>query len=74
VATFEAFRDHGVVAATLEQGVDEALRVMAAVDAAGISMTAVTDRLQADAVALFVEPFDNLLGAIESQCAALPQG
>jgi transaldolase len=72
VATFEAFRDHGVVAASLEQGIDEARQVMAAIEVAGISMQQVTDKLQTDAVQLFVEPFDKLLGAIESRCAALP--
>ncbi|MFP6645692.1 MAG: hypothetical protein VCF24_19355, partial [Candidatus Latescibacterota bacterium] len=71
--TFEAFRDHGVVAATLVQGVDDARQVMAALEAAGISMQDVTDRLQIDAVRLFVEPFDKLLSAIESRCAAMPR-
>jgi len=68
VATFEAFRDHGVVAATLESDLDYARRVMTAIGAAGISMNDITDRLQADAVRLFVEPFDTLLAAIEAQC------
>lgn len=67
VATFEAFRDHGVVAANLEQGVDEAQQVMASLKEAGISMQDVTDQLQADAVRLFVEPFDKLLSAIANQ-------
>lgn len=67
VATFEAFRDHGIVAANLEQGVDEAQQVMASLKEAGISMQDVTDKLQADAVRLFVEPFDKLLEAIKSQ-------
>jgi transaldolase len=68
IATFEAFRDHGVAVATIEQDVDDARRVMAAAEAAGISMKQVTDKLQADAVQLFVEPFDKLLAAIERQC------
>ena len=70
VATFEAFRDHGVAAATLELDVDDAQRMMTAIDAAGISMKDVTDKLQVDAVRLFVEPFDKLLAAIETQCTA----
>lgn len=73
VPTFEAFRDHGVVAATLAQGVDEARQVMTALETVGISMQDVTDRLQTDAVRLFVEPFDKLLNAIESRCAAMPR-
>ena len=71
VPTFEAFRDHGVVAATLTLGVDDARQVMAALETVGISMLDVTDRLQTDAVRLFVVPFDKLLGAIETRCAAM---
>ena len=73
VPTFEAFRDHGVVAATLTLGVDDARQVMAALETVGISMLDVTDRLQTDAVRLFVVPFDKLLGAIETRCAAMPR-
>ena len=72
-ATFKAFRDHGVVAPTLAEDVADARDVMAALEALGISMAAVTDKLQADAVRLFVEPFDKLLAAIEAQCQALPR-
>ncbi|NKB70708.1 MAG: transaldolase [Candidatus Latescibacteria bacterium] len=70
-ATFEAFRDHGVVQQTLTTGVDEAQSVMDGLAATGISMDEVTSRLQDDAVRLFVEPFDNLLTAIDEQCRAL---
>ncbi len=73
VPTFEAFRDHGVVAATLTLGVDDARQVMAALETVGISMLDVTDRLQTDAVRLFVVPFDKLLGTIETRCAAMPR-
>ena len=73
VATYEAFRDHGVVAPRLQHDVDAARQTMADLEAVGISMRTVTDKLQADAVRLFVEPFDKLLAAIESQCAALPR-
>ncbi len=71
-ATFDAFRDHGVVEATLEKGVDEAREVMAALEGLGISMQQATDQLLEDGVRLFVEPFDKLLAAIETQCEALP--
>ena len=72
-ATFDAFRDHGVVEATLEEGVDEASDVMAALEGLGISMQEATDQLLEDGVRLFVEPFDKLLAAIETQCEALPR-
>ena len=70
VATFESFRDHGQVRPSLEEGADEAVAVMAALEDCGISITEVTDQLQADAVRLFVEPFDKLLAAIDAQRAA----
>ena len=66
-ATYLAFRDHGIAKAALGERVDEATDVMAALATSGISISEVTDRLQADAVRLFVEPFDKLLAAIEDQ-------
>ena len=36
-------------------------------------MKEITDQLQADAVRLFVEPFDQLLAAIETQREAVPK-
>ena len=65
--TVNAFRDHGVAQSTLEAGLEEARDIMAALEELGISMEEMTSKLQEDAVRLFVEPFDKLLGAIESQ-------
>ncbi len=72
-ATFDAFRDHGAVEATLEKDVDEASDAMAALEGLGISMQEATDELLEDGVRLFVEPFDKLLAAIETRCEALPR-
>ena len=71
--TFNAFREHGVARATLEEGVEEARDVMAALKELGISMDEITSRLQEDAVRLFVESFDKLLAAIESGRKTFPQ-
>ena len=71
-ATYNAFKDHGiVVAGTLQQGVVDGA-FMADLEMLGISMKEVTDKLQSDAVRLFVEPFDQLLTAIENQSQAVP--
>lgn len=70
-ATYEAFRDHGIPRPALEEDLDEAADVMETLGAAGISIAEVTDKLQADAVRLFVEPFDKLLATIEDQCSAV---
>ncbi|MFH1566474.1 MAG: transaldolase [Gemmatimonadota bacterium] len=72
-ATLEAFRDHGRVRPSLQEKVDEAADTMAALEELGVSMEAATERLQADAVRLFVEPFDQLLAAIESRGRPAPQ-
>src|SRR5262249_38518533 len=70
-ATFDAFRDHGRARASLEEQLEEAHDAMETLERVGISMQEVTDKLLAEAVKLFVEPFDKLLGAIEKKRQAL---
>lgn len=65
-ATWDAFRDHGTVAQTLTEGVDEARQTLADLVAAGISLDAATDQLLAEAVKLFVDPFDKMIAAVET--------
>lgn len=62
-ATFDAFRDHGRVRPSLTENVEEAARVMANLQKAGISMKEVTDKLVVDGVELFAEAFRQLLEA-----------
>ena len=66
-ATFEAFRDHGRVRPTLEADVEGARRAMADLADLGISIDDVTDRLLADGLRLFSEPFTKLLDVIEAR-------
>ena len=66
-ATLEAFRDHGRVRPTLAEGVEEARAALRAIEALGISMEAVTDRLLEDGLRLFAEPFRKLLATIEKR-------
>ncbi|KAB2930812.1 MAG: transaldolase [Candidatus Contendobacter sp.] len=70
-ATYAAFRDHGAVAPTLEQDVDEALAQLAALPELGIDLSAVTDQLEVDGVNAFVQSFENLLAAIEAKARTL---
>src|SRR5579859_3068176 len=63
-ATFDAFRDHGRLRPSLTENVDAAHKTMSDLEAAGISMKEVTDKLLADAVKLFQDPFKQLLDAI----------
>ena len=60
-ATLAAFRDHGVAAATLATGMDEAFKVLSDVQAAGVDIDAAGEKLQADGLKLFDDAFDALL-------------
>jgi transaldolase / glucose-6-phosphate isomerase len=62
--TMDAFRDHGTPRDTLTTDVAAATQTLAALDRAGISLDAVTDRLVAEGVTLFADSFDNLNGAL----------
>jgi transaldolase / glucose-6-phosphate isomerase len=63
-ATFDAFREHGKLRNSLTENVAGAHKTMSDLEAAGISMKEVTDKLIADAVKLFQDPFKQLLDAI----------
>ena len=66
-ATLAAFRDHGVVRLTLEDNMEEERARLRRLDEIGINLDEVTAQVLADAVRLFVEPFEKLLAAIESR-------
>ncbi len=72
--TSAAFRDHGKVAPTLEQGVDEAEHVMQALAEVGVQMEKVTQQLQSDGVQAFANDFRRLLKAIEGKRQVLLSG
>ncbi len=72
--TIAAFRDHGTVAPTLEQGVDEAERVMQTLAAVGVQMDKVTQQLQSDGVEAFATDFRRLLNAVEGKRQVLLSG
>lgn len=69
--TLKAFRDHGTVAPTLHQGLDDARRTMEELEAVGISMPQVWQKLQDDGVRLFAESFESLFKGIEHKRAAI---
>ena len=70
-ATIEAFRDHGVVARTVDQNVREAERVMAQLAELGIDFRAVTDKLLVDGLASFQKSFDSLIAGLERKTKTL---
>jgi transaldolase/glucose-6-phosphate isomerase len=68
-ATMDAFRDHGRVELTIERDLAGASATMATLEAVGISMKWVTDKLVEDGVQLFADAFDTLLGAVADRRA-----
>jgi transaldolase len=63
--TIIAFRDHGVAANTLEQGLDKATEILDKVKAAGIDIDKLTQQLEDEGVEKFNAPFEKLLQSIE---------
>jgi transaldolase / glucose-6-phosphate isomerase len=62
-ATFDAFREHGKLRASLTENVEAAAVTMANLEKAGISMKEVTQKLVVDGVKLFADAFTQLLEA-----------
>ena len=69
-ATFNAFREHGRLRASLTEDVENAADTMEALEKAGILMKAVTDKLLEDGLRQFVEAFAQLLEATGSRANA----
>ena len=71
-ATLEAFDDHGTVARTVDDGVDEAERVMSTGwREVGIDLDDVTRVLEDEGVASFAKSYDELLTVLEDKAAEL---
>lgn len=72
-ATVEAFRDHGKVAATLEDGFVKAHEILKQVTDAGIDFDRAMKELQEEGVAGFVKSFENLTAALVKKHESLAQ-
>jgi transaldolase len=71
--TVRDFQDHGKPAPRLEQGVEQAKRLLAELAAAGVDYNDLTDTLEREGVEKFSASFDELLQALgEKQAALLP--
>ena len=73
-ATYTAIRDHGRVALTLEEGLEECHALIAKLSEIGIDLKAVTEKLQKDGLDAFVHSFDTLEQSIEAKRDALRSG
>jgi transaldolase len=69
--TIEAFQDHGQVALTLEQGIDEANRLFERLAEVGIDYADVTDTLEREGVDKFAVSFRELLDGIQAKRSEL---
>lgn len=65
--TIDAFRDHGIVANTLEKNTDKATKDLERLKAAGIDIDKITQQLEDEGIDKFNKPFEKLLKAIEDQ-------
>jgi len=70
-ATLDAFRDHGTVARTVDQHVDQARAQLAALAGVGIDLAAVTDQLLTEGLASFQKSFDTLIAGLEAKAKSL---
>jgi transaldolase len=73
-ATIDAFRDHGVVARTVDKKVAVAEGLLKEIEAAGISMREVTEKLLVDGIASFQKSFDELIAGLEAKIGSLTPG
>ena len=66
-ATLDAFEDHGTLARTVDQGVDEARADLEALAAIGVDLDDVAKVLEDEGVAAFSKSFDELIGSLETK-------
>jgi transaldolase len=69
--TIRAFQDHGRVAPTLEQGLDEAQRVFERLAEAGVDYDDVVATLEREGVEKFADSFSELLEGIRAKAGEL---
>jgi transaldolase len=69
--TVLAFQDHGTARETLTAGLEEAERVLAEIEAAGVSYDDVVELLEAEGVQKFADSFGELVSGINSKIKAL---
>jgi transaldolase/glucose-6-phosphate isomerase len=70
-STYDAFRDHGRLRASLEEDTKGAEKTMENLNKIGISLEEVTKGLQRDGVRLFAEAFDALLSSVDNKCRGI---
>jgi transaldolase / glucose-6-phosphate isomerase len=70
-ATIQAYKDHGRPERRLDKDLDAAAAALQRLEDAGISMDAVTAKLEADGVASFANSFESLIAVVRAWREAL---
>ena len=70
VETLNAYRDHGQPASNLEEGIQEAYRVLEGLHQAAIDIDGLTQQLEDEGVAKFNKAFDQLMAALSEKRTA----
>jgi transaldolase len=65
--TMSAFQAHGIVARSVDRGIDEARATISALEELGLDFAAVTQQLEDEGVALFVQSYDELIAGVEKK-------
>jgi transaldolase len=65
--TMNAFRDHGVATARLEEGTEEAQNLLAQLPQVGVDLEAVTNQLEEEGIQKFIKPFNSLMQVLEEK-------
>jgi transaldolase len=73
-ATIDAYRDHGVVEKTVDRKVAAAEGLLKEIEAVGISLKEVTEKLLVDGIASFQKSFDELIAGLEAKIGSLAPG
>ena len=69
--TIQAFLDHGTVKRTVDTDIEQAQNVILDLEAAGISIDAVTAQLETEGIDSFIKSFETLLEGVEGKRASL---
>lgn len=62
--TLDAYRDHGNPQLSIGQNIEKARRILTSLPKLGIDMDKVTQQLEEEGVAKFIDPYDKLMGAL----------
>jgi transaldolase len=70
--TLRAFADHGNLGGTMEDNLDDAERLLAQAEHAGLDLARITTELEREGVHAFCDSYHELLESIDSKVRAIP--